>query len=206
LSRRAKSWRHLKIRGGARLDFKREGEVIALFKMALNKTQTVVRVLLVLSFLVEATARADSPRIWIGNDGGWSRDYVTNGKVKVGRNCYGAYDISDLVKDNPTALDLVHQQNTYFQYATVSFFGGEMPALGGLVYGAYVGNKSVTAIGAAGVFVMAVVTGYFMNESRHYMLEAVNTYNGVGIEPPARSSGASLESASATSLAWSVHF
>ena len=132
-----------------------------------------------LSLLSVSTSYADGPKIWIENEGGLKRDQLTNGKVKVSQSFFGSYDLSELVKDNSTALLHVERQSQYNTYAHLSYWFGVIPSAGVLGYELGTSNTTATIISVASLLGTAFLTGYFVSESRHSMYEAINIYNGV---------------------------
>lgn len=122
---------------------------------------------------------ADGQKLWFENDGGLSRDHLTNGKIKVTQGFFGNYHVEDLVKDNPTALALTKKQSQFNTYAHLSYWIGVIPSAGLFWYGIGSQNVSITLISVGALLGTALLTGHFASESRHYMYEAINTYNGV---------------------------
>ncbi len=122
---------------------------------------------------------AGGPKIWFENEGGLSKDHLTNGRVKVMQGFFGGYDLEKLVRDNPAALALAQKQSQYNTFAHLSYWLGVIPSSGFLGYGLGSGDSTVRLISAVSLLGTALLTGHFVSESRHYMHEAVNSYNGV---------------------------
>lgn len=129
-------------------------------------------------FSVSSVTYADGQKIWFENAGGLSRDHATNGKIKIDQGFFGGYDLEEIVKDNPTALELTKKQSQLNTYAHLSYWFGVIPSAGFLGYGIGSNNSTVGIISAVTLLGTGLLTGYFVSESRHYMYEAVNVYNG----------------------------
>ncbi|MFZ9596267.1 MAG: hypothetical protein ACO3A2_09335 [Bdellovibrionia bacterium] len=121
---------------------------------------------------------AHPPQLWFERNlpGG---DILTNGKINIGAGFFGTIDVSELVKDHPNALALAKKQAEFDRYATFSFWLGQIPSAVFLGYSLGSRNTTLFLISVATFVGGNLLTGYFKSQSRHYMYEAVNTFNGV---------------------------
>ena len=128
---------------------------------------------------ISSSSFAEGPKLWIANDGGLSRDYLTNGKQKVKQGFFGSFELRDLVKDNASALALTEKQSQFNTYAHISYWVGVIPSAAVFGYGLGSQNLAMSLISCATLLGTSLLTGHFVSESRHYMYAAMNTYNGV---------------------------
>ena len=151
-----------------------------------NQMKILSAALILLSSFSSISCYADGPKIWFENEGGLSRDQLTNGKIKIRHSFFGNYDIKELVKDNPTSLALVEKQSTYNTYAHLSYWLGVIPSSAFLGYGLGDSNAAISVISVVTLIGTGLLTFHYVSESRHYMYEAMNHYNGRRTSPAIR--------------------
>lgn len=112
---------------------------------------------------------------------------------------FGAYELRELVKENPEALALTDKQRQFQGYAELSFWLGVVPSLGFYVSSVTLlyrdNNLTLYTIATLALLGTSILTGHFSSVSRHYMYEAINVYNGVSVMKTSGDSGSVLSSA-----------
>lgn len=148
--------------------------------------------------------RADPPKVWIGQDDGFSRTYVTDGKTKKRAGFFGYLDVRELV-NVPEAKVHAEQQNDFNRYAHFTYWLGVIPTAVLTGYSAGANNDTLFWASLGGLVVTGVFTGYFMHQAQHHLFEAINTENGV---PSLKldDEEARVQPAPAFRLAWGASF
>jgi len=132
-------------------------------------------------FYASSLTFADSsPKVWISNDGGFKRDYLTDGKVKVPTGFLGLFDLSEILKEDPVAMGLYEKQSQYDSYAKLSYWIGVFPSSVVFIYGVASNKVAATWISLGTLVASSILTGHYISEARHAMFAAINHYNGVG--------------------------
>jgi hypothetical protein len=140
----------------------------------------ILKSLLSLILLFTAAASfADPPKIWIENSGAFTRDVVTDGTTRESEGFFGAFDVRELVKSNPEALQAVDKFDEDNLYAHLSYWLGVIPSCVVLGVGLGRDNSALTWTGFGTILATFFVTNYFISESRQHMYEAINRFNGV---------------------------
>lgn len=122
---------------------------------------------------------ADGPKVWFEKPVGFSRDHLTDGRINISSGVFGGFDLKDILKDNPAALGLAEKHSKYNTYALFGFWLGLIPAAMVFGFGTQRKNVKIKLIGFGALIGTSALVGYFGSESRHYLYEAVNVYNGV---------------------------
>lgn len=153
---------------------------------------------------VTSTVRAEPPKVWIGQDDGFSRTYVTDGKIKTKAGFFGYLDVRELVS-SPEAKVHAEKQSDFNRYAHFTYWLGVIPTAVLTGYSAGSNNDTLFWASLGGLVVTGVFTGYFMHQSQHHLYEAINAENGV---PPLKLDDEEARAAPAPAfrLAWNTSF
>lgn len=139
-----------------------------------------IKFFLSLFLLVSHVSFADQPKLWVEHGKGlFCPDKVTDGKTHVRSGFFGLINLRSLVKDNPTALEMVDKQSHFTTAAHLSYWIGVIPSAIGLGIGVGMRDSITTYVSAGTLIVTSFLTGHFVGVARHYMFEAINIYNGV---------------------------
>ncbi len=143
------------------------------------------KIAVLLIFLFSTQSFADAPKLWITHSasGIFESDKITNGKESITAGFFGGYNLESLVFDNPKALEYAKLSSQYNTSLKISFWSGWAVYCGFMIVTACTNNFNYL-YGAFGSLIGgSFVAGYFQAQSRYYLFEAVNTYNGVAQIP-----------------------
>src|SRR5689334_13894391 len=110
---------------------------------------------LALAAVLSTPAFADAPKIWFENPGGVSRDVVTDGKTRIKPGFFGMFDVRDLVKGNPAALEATARQGRFNTYAHLTYWIGVIPAAAFMGWELGSEHDGLALLGAVGVLSMS---------------------------------------------------
>ncbi len=133
---------------------------------------------------------ANSPKIWLKNEKSLllKGDTITNGKIELEPGSFSGYDLESFVSDHRQALELARLHSKYNNYTKITFWAGVVPSFIMLFFGPaffYIDSPSKFYGSGffygslAGLIGTTVLGSHFASLSRHYLLESINTYNGV---------------------------
>lgn len=133
----------------------------------------------ILTALMVTQAQAQAkPLVYLDFDDG--KAFVSDGKTKIEPGFFTGYDLRDMVKENPKALELANDHRYYNKVAVWSWIGSTIVYFGLNINDWSHDKYSNFSLYTAGyLFFNIFWTGHYGRKSHQSLLKTINTYNGV---------------------------
>jgi hypothetical protein len=107
-------------------------------------------------------------------DSYWGHPVLLKGNNVYGSS-WGGYDLSEIVKDNPAALEYAKEYSHYYNATWIT----GIPWLASLILAAVTQDNTTFWISFGAFVVVTVPFFHFGSRTRYFLYKTINTYNGM---------------------------